>query len=169
MRIVLIKLLIFITIEFSNCQIKPFFESDTSTMVLPNGRIVRNSYSTNMKIKRYDDGIDTLITNRHNTIIDLSINNIIEEENLIIYYHNEDMLLIESLLTGKKRFLFLTLDGDAGYDDLSSKVFYTSDGLYLTLYYDGIVNGKKKLTEIDYRSMEFGNSEDILYHYYNEN
>ncbi len=169
MRFILIQLLVYMTYQVSFCQIQPFIDLDTSTIVLENGRIVKNRYSTNIKLKRIDDGIDTLITNRYNTIFDLSTNNIQEQQNLIVYYHNEDLLLIESLVTGKKRFLFLTLDGDAGYDDLSSKVFYTSDGLYLTLYYDGIVNGKKKLTEIDYRSMEFGNSEDILYHYYNEN
>lgn len=168
MRIILIKLLVLITFQVSLCQMKQFFISDTLSVVLSNGRIVKNSYSTNMKLKRGDDGIDTLITNRFNTITDLSVNNIEEQKNLIIYYHNDDLLLIESLVTGEKKFLFLQLDADAGYDDLSSKVFYTSDGLYLTLYYDGIENGKKKLTEIDYRSMEFGNSEDILYHYYNE-
>lgn len=169
MRIISLLLLVFLITQVSFCQIESFFDLDTSIIVLTNGRIVKNRYSTNMKLKRNDDGIDTLITNRFNTIIDLSNNNIDEQQNLIIYYHNDDLLLIESLLTGKKRFFFLVeLAGDAGYDDLSSKVFYTSDGLYLTLYYDGIKNGKKILTEIDYRSMEFGNSEDILYHYYND-
>lgn len=144
-----------------------FYDSIAPKITLPDGRIVTNAYATNMKMSRNDDGIDTLITNHLCISDNLEVFDTTSQKNLIIYYHNDDLLVIESLETLDKRFFFLKLDGDGGYDQFSSKTFYTSDGYYLTLYYEGFQNGKKRLVEMDYRFVESSNNEDILYQYFN--
>ena len=167
MKSFLIFLLTSLVHNYIYSQVELFYDSIAQIVTLPDGRIVTNAYSTNMKLKRSDDGIDSLITNRLCVVEDLKYYDSIPQKNLIIYNHNEDLLVIESLDILTKRFFFLKLEGDGGYDQFSSKIFNTTDGFYLTLYYEGYENGKKKLVGMDYRFLELSNDQDILYQYYN--
>jgi hypothetical protein len=144
-----------------------FYDSIALKITLPDGRIVTNAYATNMKMSRNDDGSDTLITNHLCISDNLEVFDTTSQKNLIIYYHNDDLLVIESLETLDKRFFFLKLDGDGGCDEFSNKTFFTSNGYYLTLYYEGYKNGKKKLTNIDYRYIKSSNNQNILYQFFN--